>query len=163
MTAKRNMNVYETLDYLENLEVSTDDESDGQEEYVSSGNVVIIPSSNVDGRDTDEDYGDENELVPNNLNRNQLLANAQVDLNTSNGNVSFGENTVNQGDEVMPGPLVKIHSRENTKKTSKPEKVCFSYLSFHRINFLTINFSEMKTFTGLCLHFLASTFSRKYT
>ena len=52
--------------------------------------MFILPPSNEGDRDTDEDLGDENELLPNNLNRSQLLAGATVDLSTSSGNISLG-------------------------------------------------------------------------
>ena len=41
--------------------------------------VFLLPNDEAD-KDTDEDSGDENELLPNNLNRSQLLAGATVDL-----------------------------------------------------------------------------------
>ena len=91
MAAKRTMNVHDALEYLENLEVSSDDETDDEDNFVSRGNLFILPPAQVDGRDTDEDSGDEDELIPNNLNGNQLLANAHVDLNTSNGHVVIGK------------------------------------------------------------------------
>ena len=51
----------------------------------------FLPSNDEGDRDTDEDSGDENELLPNNLNRNhQLSAGATVDLNISSGNILLG-------------------------------------------------------------------------
>ena len=57
---------------------------------ISRGRLVILPSNDEGDRDTDEDSGDENELLPNNLNRTQLLAGSTVDLSTSSGNISLG-------------------------------------------------------------------------
>ena len=52
--------------------------------------MVILPSNDEGDRDTDEDSGDENELLENNLNRNQLSAGATVNLSTSSGNILLG-------------------------------------------------------------------------
>ena len=60
MAAKRTLNVHKALEYLEDLEVSSSDESDFEDEFVSEGRLVIAPSSNVKGRETDEDSGEEN-------------------------------------------------------------------------------------------------------
>ena len=50
---------------------------------------LFYPSNGEGYRDTDEDSGDENELLPNNLNRSQLLVGAYVDLSTLTGNISL--------------------------------------------------------------------------
>ena len=52
--------------------------------------MVILPPNDEDDRETHEDSGDKNELLPNNLNRSQLLADATVDLSTSSRNISLG-------------------------------------------------------------------------
>ena len=67
------MNVHDALEYLETLEVSSDDETADEVDFVSRENLFILPPAQVDGRDTDEDSGDENELLPNNFSLNQLL------------------------------------------------------------------------------------------
>ena len=64
MAAKRTMNVHNALENLESLEVSSDDQTDDKVDFVSRGNLFILPPTQVDGRDTDEDSGDENELLP---------------------------------------------------------------------------------------------------
>ena len=76
--------------------------------------MVILPPNDEGDRKTDEDSGDENEILPDNLNRSQLLAGATVDLSTSSGNVSLGT-----GDkEEVAGPSVGVPS-----KGSKGSKV----------------------------------------
>ena len=50
------MNVHEALEYLENLDVSSEDDLSHYEDFMSTK------------RDTDEDSGDESECLPNNLN-----------------------------------------------------------------------------------------------
>ena len=57
MATNKNMNVHEALEYLEDLEVSTEEESDGKE-FSPRGNFFISPPLNVNGKDTDEDSGD---------------------------------------------------------------------------------------------------------
>ena len=113
MAAKRVLNAHEALKYLE---VSSSDESDFQDEFVSEGRLAIVPPSNVEGRETDEDSGEENGIDPNHLNKNQLLSNAQVGLNTSHGHVSVG---------VTDSPeTTKENVQENRKKSQKPKLVC---------------------------------------
>ena len=71
--------------------------------------MFILPPNDEGYRNTDEDSGDENEPLPNNLNRSQLLADATVDLSTSSGNISLGA-----GDkEEVAGPSVDVSSKRN--------------------------------------------------
>ena len=77
MAAKRILNVQEALRYLEDLEVSPSDESDFADEFVWEGKLVIVSPSNVEGRETDEIFGEENGIDPNNLNKNQLVSKNQ--------------------------------------------------------------------------------------
>ena len=83
MTAKKLMNVHEALEYLENLDVSSEDVLSDEEDFISRGKLVILPQNDEGDRDTDEDSGDENEVLPNNLNKSKLLTGATVDLSTS--------------------------------------------------------------------------------
>ena len=87
MVAKKLMNVHEALEYLENLDVSSEDDLSDDEDFISSGRLAILPTIDEGDRDTYEDSGGENELLPNNLNRSQLLAGAAIDLSTSSGNI----------------------------------------------------------------------------
>ena len=80
MAAKKLMNVHEALEYLENLDVSSEDDLSDDEDFISRGRLVILPPNDEGDRDTDEDSGDENELLQNNLKRNQLLAVAMLIL-----------------------------------------------------------------------------------
>ena len=50
-----------------------------------------------------------NELLPNNLNRTQLLGGATVDLNTSSGNISLGAGD----EEEVAGRSVDVLSKRN--------------------------------------------------
>ena len=97
MAAKKLMNVHETLEYLENLGISSDDALSDDEDFISRGKLVILPHA-------DEGSEDENELLPNNLNRSQLLSGATVDLSTSSGNTSLGAGD----EEEIAGPLVDL-------------------------------------------------------
>ena len=110
MTAKMLMNVREALEYLENLEVSSEDDSSDDEDFISRGILVIFPLNDEGDRDTDEDSGDENELLPNNLNRSQLLAGATVDLSISSGNISL---LGARDEEEVAGPSVDVPSKRH--------------------------------------------------
>ena len=94
MAAKKLMNVHETLEYLENLGISSDDALSDDEDFISRGK---LPHG-------DEGSEDENELLPNNLNRSQLLSGATVDLSTSSGNTSLGAGD----EEEIAGPSVDL-------------------------------------------------------
>ena len=74
------------------------------------GRLVILPSNDEGDRDTDEDSGDEKELLPNNLNRSQHLAGATVDLSTSSGNISLGA-----GDEEEVAVLQLMYLQKGIK------------------------------------------------
>ena len=69
MAPKMLTNVHEALEYLENLDVSSENDLSDDEDFTSRGRLVILPPKDESDRDTDEDSGDENELLPNNLNR----------------------------------------------------------------------------------------------
>ena len=102
MAAKTLMNVHEALEYLENLGVSSEDDLSDDGDFLSRGKLVSLPPNEVGDRDTDEDSGDENELLLNNLNRSQLLAGATADLSASSGNISI----VAGDEEEVAGPSV---------------------------------------------------------
>ena len=89
MATKKLMNVHEALEYLENLDVSTEDDLSDDEDSISRRRLVVFPPNDKSDRDTDENSGDENELLPNNLNRSQFLAGATVDHSTSSGNICW--------------------------------------------------------------------------
>ena len=63
------MNVHEPLEQLENVDVSSEDDLSDDEDFISMGRLVTLLPKNKGDRDTEEDSGDENELLPNNLNR----------------------------------------------------------------------------------------------
>ena len=109
MTLKKLVNVHEALDYLENLDVSSEDDLSDDEDLMSRRRFVILPPKDDNDRDNDEDSGDENEILQNNLNRSQLLAGATVDFSTSSGNISLGTGD----EEEVAGPSVDVPSKRN--------------------------------------------------
>ena len=67
--------------------------------------ILVILSPNNDGeRDTNQDWGDENELLLNNLNRSQRLAGATDDLSKSRSNILQG---AGNEEEVVDVPSKK--------------------------------------------------------
>ena len=68
MAAKKLMNTHETLEYLENLVVSSEEGLSDNQDFISTGTLAILPKNDKGDRDTDEDSRDENELLQNNLN-----------------------------------------------------------------------------------------------
>ena len=68
MAAKNLRNVYEFLEYLENLDVSSEDDSSDGEDFILSERLVIWPPNDEGDSDTDKDSGDQNEFLPKNLN-----------------------------------------------------------------------------------------------
>ena len=71
--------------------------------------IGISPPNNEGDKDTNEDSGNENELLPNNLNRSQLLAGPTVDLSTSSGNIFLGAGA----EKEVAGPSVDAPSKKN--------------------------------------------------
>ena len=90
MTDKKFLNVHEAPEYLENLYVSSEDDLSDDEDFISRGRLVILPPNDEGNKHTNENSGDENELLLNNLNRRPLLADVTVDLITSSGNIPIG-------------------------------------------------------------------------
>ena len=62
MIAKKLRNGHEALEYLENLNVSSEDNLFDDENFISRGKLVILPPNDEGDRDSNEDSGDENEL-----------------------------------------------------------------------------------------------------
>ena len=77
------------------------------------GRLVISSPSEEGDRDTDEDPGDENQLLPNNLSRCQRLAGATADLSTSKGNIFLSA----RDKQEVAGPLVDVTSKRNKGST----------------------------------------------
>ena len=94
--------------YLQN-DVSSESELFDDEDFIWRQRLVILPLFDEGDRDTHEDSGDENELLPNNLNRSQLLAGATVGLSTSSGNISLGVGD----EEEVAGRSVDVPSNRN--------------------------------------------------
>ena len=106
MAAKKLMNVHETLEFFKNFDVSSEDNLSENEDFISRGRLFILPLNAEGDRDTDEDSGDENEVLPNG---SQLLGGATVDLSTSSGNIS---QCVGDEEEVAD-PSVDVPSKRN--------------------------------------------------
>ena len=107
MGAKKLTNVHEALEYLENLDESSEDVLSYDGDFICSGRLVILPPTSEGERDTDEDSRDENELLPNNLNRSQvapllLILVHQVAIFLGAG-----------GEEEITGPSVDLLSKRN--------------------------------------------------
>ena len=106
MAAKKLMNVHETLEFFKNFDVSSEDNLSENEDFISRGRLFILPLNAEGDRDTDEDSGDENEVLPNG---SQLLGGATVDLSISSGNISqcLGD------EEEVADPSVDVPSKRN--------------------------------------------------
>ena len=92
------INVHQALEALDNLEVSSDgcssDESSG-DDFVSTAKLVLVPPKDND-RETDGDSANEDDPNPCCLNKYQLLAEAEVNLNTSKGNIALNDTSFSQ-------------------------------------------------------------------
>ena len=62
MGTKKLINVHEPLEYLENLDMFSEDDLSENEDFISRVKLLILTLNNDGDRDTDEDSGDENEL-----------------------------------------------------------------------------------------------------
>ena len=69
MAAKKLINVNEALECLENLDVSSENELSADEDFISRRSLVPLPPNDEGHGDSNEDSGDENVLLLNNLNR----------------------------------------------------------------------------------------------
>ena len=92
------MNVHQALEYLDNLEVSSDgyssDESSG-DDFISTDKLALVPPKDND-RETDEDSANEDDPNPSCLNKYQLLAETEVNLNTSKGSITWNDTSFSQ-------------------------------------------------------------------
>ena len=61
MPAEKLMNIHDALEYLDNLDVSSEDNL--SEDFISRGRLVVLPPNDYSDRDTDENSGDGNELL----------------------------------------------------------------------------------------------------
>ena len=69
MAAKKLTNVNEALECLENLDVSSENELSADEDFISRRSLVPLPPNDEGHEDSNEDSGDENVVLLNNLNR----------------------------------------------------------------------------------------------
>ena len=110
------MNVHETLEYLEDLDVPSGYNFCDDEDLISRGRLVVLPLNEKGDRDTNDDSGDKNELPSNNLNKCQLSTGATIDLSTSSGKLLLGA-----GDEdQVAGPSVDVPSKKNRRSKVNP-------------------------------------------
>ena len=58
MAAKKLMNFHEALEYLGNLDVSSEDNLSDEEGFISRIRLVTLPPNDEGDGDTDEDSGD---------------------------------------------------------------------------------------------------------
>ena len=79
------------------------------EDFISRGILLILPPNGEGDRHTDEDSRDENQVLPNNLNRSQLLADVTIDFSTTSGNISLAAGD----EEEVAGPSVDVPSKSN--------------------------------------------------
>ena len=61
MVAKKLMNVQEALQYVENLDASSEDDLSDDEDFISWERLILAPNKEGD-RDTDDNSGDEMSL-----------------------------------------------------------------------------------------------------
>ena len=62
MGTKKLINVHEPLEYLENLDIFSEDDLSENEDFISRVKLLILTLNNDGDRDTDEDSEDKNEL-----------------------------------------------------------------------------------------------------
>ena len=62
MGTKKLINVHEPLEYLENLDMFSEDDLSENEDFISRVKLLILTLNNDGDRDTDEDSEDKNEL-----------------------------------------------------------------------------------------------------
>ena len=90
---KVKINVHEDLKFLHNLEVSSDgysrDES-SEDDFASKAQLVLVPPKD-NNRKTNEDSSSEDDLNPSCLNKYQLLAEDEVNLCTTGGNIILND------------------------------------------------------------------------
>ena len=62
MGTKKLINVHEPLEYLENLDMFSEDDLSENEDFISRVKLLILTLNNDGDRDTDEDSEDKDEL-----------------------------------------------------------------------------------------------------
>ena len=107
MGAKKLTNVQEALEYLENLDESSEDVLSYDEDFICSGRLVILPPNDEGERDTDEDSRDENELLLNNLNISQVAPLLLILVHHVAIFLGAG------GEEEITGPSTDLPSKRN--------------------------------------------------
>ena len=125
------MDVHQALEYLDNLEVSSDgyssDESSG-DDFVSTATLVLVPPKD-NHRETDEDSANEDDPKPSCLNKDQLLAETEVNLNTSKAYITLNDRSFSHSSIEKNSS----NSQPSSTKRKQPLKVssqnsCFSFL-----------------------------------
>ena len=90
--AKKTLTLSQALDYLDNLEVSSDSEEESLGD-LQSAKIYILPPLNSNIPSSDVDSGDENtpEADTSNLSGNQLLSSAVLEIKCPRGKVIVGQ------------------------------------------------------------------------
>lgn len=110
--------ILSALKLLGDLDLSSPDESDFEDELVSQGRLVIVQLFNVQQGKTDKKYRQEKGIDLNHLSKDHLLWNAHVEINTSHGNLPV---------DIIDSPVNKLskqNNKENWKKSQKLKLVC---------------------------------------
>ena len=120
---KKDYTLSEALDYLDNLEVSSSDESKDEDyKKLKSAQIFIQPPVNCNDLNSDIDSGDENvaDGDASVLSGNQLLECAVFEMKLTNGKVVRGnddeQNKTNDNQDLPPEPKQK-------KKKSKVKHI----------------------------------------
>ena len=115
------INVHQALEYLNNLEVSSDgyssDESSG-DDFVSTAKLVLVSPKDND-RETDQGPANQDDNNPSCLNKYQLLAEAEVNLNISKGNITLNDTSFSQSSIEENSS----NSQPSSTKRKQPSKV----------------------------------------
>ena len=122
---KKNCTLSEALDYLDNLEVSSSDESkDEDDRKLKSAQIFIQPPVNCNDMNSDINSGDENvaDGDPSVLNGNQLLGCAVLEMKLTNAKVVRGnddeQNKTNDNQDLAP-ELKKKKKKSKVKHINK--------------------------------------------
>ena len=115
------INVHQALEYLDNLEVSSDgyssDESSG-DDFVSTAKLVLV-SPKDNNKETDQDPANEDDNNPSCLNKYQLLAEAEANLNISKQNITLKDTSFSQSSIEKNSS----NSQPSSTKRKQPSKV----------------------------------------
>ena len=115
MSSKKSFTLDEALEYLDDVEVSDDFDSDNDESRsnFTSAMIYISPPVNPTEENSDVDSGDEESANVSNLTGKQLLASAALEMKCPNGKVVVGNHGEN---EVQPSLISTEGSKPQKRK-----------------------------------------------